>query len=317
LIEGSLADARLYSKVSCHRSNKQEGDSKRAYEKWACMVPLHTSVEYAALDWPATGDIDSGDAYARYAELYDALHGDLVADAQFYLTAARAHVAKTEKILELGVGTGRLTAHLLNDGHHVVGVDSSEEMIARAAEKFGDNVGLELQCADVRGFALDYRTFPLAIAPYGMTAHLLTDADRVAAFRCVYAHLRPGGAFIFDDCPSWMGGAEEDTALHVSVVHDDPSGGKLRLMTNTIEAADEPLSVRYDIIDRLNTAGHVRTRTIVRVVFRNIALKNELSLLAQAGFTRVDALGGFDGRTLDEAQPTLNSRLILRCYRDA
>jgi SAM-dependent methyltransferase len=281
------------------------------------MVPLHTSVENAALDWPATGDIDCGDAYARYAELYDALYGDLVADTQFYLTAARAHVAQTEKILELGAGTGRLTAHLLHDGHHVVGVDSSEEMLARAAGKLGYNSRLELQCADVREFALDYRMFPLAIAPYGMTAHLLTDGDRLAAFRCVYAHLKPGGAFIFDDCPSWMADAEVDTALRVSVVRDDPSGGKLRLMTNTIEAADEPLSVRYDIIDRLNAAGHVRARTIVRVVFRNIALKKELLLLAQAGFTRVDALGGFDGRTLDEARPTTNSRLILRCYRDA
>jgi SAM-dependent methyltransferase len=206
---------------------------------------------------------------------------------------------------------------LLQDGHYIVGIDSSEEMLARAAEKLGSNSRLELQCGDVRAFTLDHRTFPLAIAPYGMTAHLLTDADRLAAFRCVYAHLKPGGAFIFDDCPSWMADAEEDTALRVSVVRDDPSGGTLRLMTNTIQAADEPLSVRYDIIDRLNTAGHVRTRTIVRVVFRNIALKNELSLLAQAGFTRVDVLGSFDGRMLDEAHPTANSRLILRCYRDS
>lgn len=270
----------------------------------------------ATLDWPPTGAIDSGDTYGRYAETYDVFFGDVDEDVEFYLAAAKSHVPAHRKLLEIGVGSGRLTERLLDNGHRVVGIDASPEMLSLAAERFGRNERVELRSGDIRDLTIDGAAFPLAIAPYGMVAHLLTDDDRLAAFRNVFALLDPGGVFIFDDCPVWLGKPDDGTTLNVAPIRDDRDGpGTLRLMTNTIEAAEGELSARYDFIDRLDQNGRVLKRTIVRIVFRNIMLPAELQLLKQAGFGRVDVLGGFDGRPFDATQPGTQTRLVLRCHR--
>jgi SAM-dependent methyltransferase len=284
------------------------------------VVTLHSNLDApieGALDWPSLTAVDACETYDRWADTYDALYGDLDVDAQFYLASAKTYLPAAEKLLEIGVGTGRLTAHLLLGGHRVVGLDTSGRMLQLAAERFRGNDRLELVCGDVRTFHVEGASFPLVIAPYGMVAHLLTDADRLAAFRAIYAHLKPGGVFIFDDCPSWMQPSVA-TELRVSVGQGDPDGeGSVRLMTNTVEAAAGSLSIRYDFIDRLDRSGRVLKRTVVRIVFRNIALADELELLVRAGFDRVDILGGFDGLPLDMANPAAQTRLVLRCHRAA
>jgi SAM-dependent methyltransferase len=270
-----------------------------------------------ALDWPSPGEIDASDAYDRWAEFYDSIYGDLVDDARFYLAAAEALVSSNDRLLEIGVGTGRLTAHLLERGHRIVGVDTSAQMLALALERFGATERLELMHGDVREFTAGGAAFALAIAPYGMTAHLLSDADRLVAFRNVYTQLKPGGTFIFDDCPSWMHSSGDGTALVLSPLRADPHGnGRIRLMSNTIDASGGQVSLRYDFIDRLDDRGRVLQRSMVRIVFRNIDLATELRLLGEAGFERVDVLGGFDGRPLDAENPAANSRLILRAHRN-
>jgi SAM-dependent methyltransferase len=271
-----------------------------------------------ALDWPSPGEIDSSEAYNRWAEFYDSVYGDLDNDARFYLAAAEELVSRDDRLLEIGVGTGRLTTHLLERGHRIVGLDTSAQMLSLAAERFALAERLELVLGDVRDFTRLGPAFALAIAPYGMTAHLLTDDDRLAAFRNVHAQLKPGGVFIFDDCPNWMQPANDGTTLTVSPLREDPQGtGQIRLMSNTVDAADAQVSLRYDFIDRLDETGRVLQRSIVRIAFRNIPLAAELRLLEQAGFCRVDVLGGFDGRPLDVANPAANSRLVLRAHRAA
>jgi SAM-dependent methyltransferase len=268
------------------------------------------------LGWPPDDALAANDTYARYADVYDALFDDLDTDASFYIAAADSHVSPPQRLLEIGVGTGRLTARLLDAGHHVVGLDSSSHMLARAIDRFGAAPQLELVLGDVRAIDLPGDAFLLAIAPYGMVAHLLTNADRFAAYRSIYDNLAPGGVFLFDDRPSWLAAVEDGTALHVARVRETSDGDRIRLMTNTIDAADAPVSVRYDFVDRIDAAGRLKKRTVVRIAFRNIALADELELLARAGFERVDVLGGFDGRPLDMTAPGADARLVLRCYRD-
>jgi SAM-dependent methyltransferase len=238
------------------------------------VIPTTPSSAFAddrsVLDWPPAADAPPADTYASYADVYDLLYDDVDDDIAFYLAAAGTHVPAGRALLEIGVGTGRLTARLLAAGHRVAGIDASR-----------------LMCGDIRNLALG-ATFPLAIAPFGMVAHLLTDADRLAAYRNVYAHLEPGGAFIFDDCPLWLSGPAEDHALVSTRVRPEPNGnGTIRLLSNTIAIAGEPLSVRYDYIDRLDRDGRVARRTVARIVFRDITVAEELALLGAAGFARV------------------------------
>ena len=50
-----------------------------------------------------------------------------------------------ERVLDLGCGSGELTAQIAARGAHVVGVDASPEMVARARERFP---GLDVRLAD-------------------------------------------------------------------------------------------------------------------------------------------------------------------------
>lgn len=269
------------------------------------------------LDWPPPDGEPHEDEYARYAEIYDALFSDLEDDTEFYVAAAHSSPRPESKILEIGIGTGRLTRRLLEAGTRIVGIDSSSTMLALAAAKLvTSNGALRLVHADVRSARLGMK-FHLAIAPYGMAAHLITNADRLAAFQNVYEHLEPNGVFIFDDCPSWLKGSDDTSLSLLKMRFDSGSNATVRLMSNTVEAADRPVSVRYDLIDWLNTEGRVLRRMVVRIVLRNIGLAEELALLREAGFHEVELLGDFDGRPFNVNAPTANSRLILRCHRAA
>lgn len=267
------------------------------------------------LDWPTPDDqLDA--VYAAYAPIYDALFQDSLADAEFYLRCAAERLAPGDTILELGVGTGRLTDQFLAAGFRVVGVDSSADMLARAAARlapYGDRCRLVHD--DMRALQLGER-YPLIVAPFGTVAHLLTDADRARTFRGVHDHLAPGGVFTFDDLPGWVAGAAAGTTLDLRCESRDPhTGQRIRLQTNLVDAAAAPVSVRYDFIDWLADDDRVARRVVVRVVFRNIALEDELALLAGAGFERVELQGDFAGAPLDRDHPSANARLVVHCHR--
>ena len=269
------------------------------------------------IDWPPKQSSNPGAEYVQYAQIYDALFDDLNDDVRFYTGLARREISTGGEILELGIGTGRLAEKLILAGHNLTGIDVSTEMLARAQIRLAPyKERCSLVQADVRTLSLD-RQFSLVVAPYGMVAHLLTDEDRRAAFRSIYKHVRPGGVFCFDDMPDWLAGPEDSTRLELSKTGTDPATGlPVRLMTNLIPVADEPLSVRYDIIDWLK-GDRVSRRLIVRVVFRNVALKDELRMLEEAGFEKVELLGGFDGRPFDANHLPKNKRLIYCCRRAA
>lgn len=267
------------------------------------------------LDWP-DNDIIPGAEYELYSEVYDVLFEDLGQDIGFYTRAAADLLEPGGSILELGTGTGRLTRRLLEAGYTITGVDPSPHMLAHARERlacYGERI--TLVTSDAQSMKLG-RRFPLAVAPFAMVSHLYTDADRLAVFRNVYDHLEPGGTFLFDDMPSWLAGATDGSSLdHFRTGQDPASGMSVRLMTNTMDVADSPLSLRYDFIDWLNADHQVARRMIVRVQFRNISLADEVALLKQAGFESIEMLGGFDGRAFCHEDLTNNSRLIFRCQR--
>lgn len=105
-------------------------------------------------------------------------------------------------ILELGVGDGRIALPLAGDGHEVVGVDLSANMLegleARRAEVAEE---LSTRVTAVRGDSREIRLerrFPLVLCPFNGFAHQLDATDQRAFFDTVKAHLAPGGTFAFD-----------------------------------------------------------------------------------------------------------------------
>jgi trans-aconitate methyltransferase len=120
------------------------------------------------------------------ANLYDAKHAfvwkygaELVA-----LLAPRAG----ERILDIGCGTGHLTAQIADFGANVVGTDRSAEMIHSARQAYPH---LQFEVADARD--LQYRGEFDAVFSNAVL-HWIPEPERV--IRNVGNALRPGGRFV-------------------------------------------------------------------------------------------------------------------------
>ena len=93
-----------------------------------------------------------------------------------------------ERILDLGCGTGHLTAAIADAGATVVGLDHSAEMLAQARAAYP-------RLSFVQGDARDF-TFPEPFDAVFSNAvlHWVRQPERV--IRCVHDALRPGGRFV-------------------------------------------------------------------------------------------------------------------------
>lgn len=99
-------------------------------------------------------------------------------------------------VLELGCGSGRLTAHLLAAGHRVVATDASAAMLALAASNLGSD-------ADVRRLVLPGDPLPPAdaVVSVGHVLNYLPDEASIdEALAAVAGALRPGGVLALDLC---------------------------------------------------------------------------------------------------------------------
>lgn len=98
--------------------------------------------------------------------------------------------AAGERILDLGCGTGQLSAAIAKCGAKVTGIDSASEMIERAR---GNYPHLQFEVADARQF----RTPESYDAVFSNAAlHWIKDADAVAV--TIALSLRPSGRLVAD-----------------------------------------------------------------------------------------------------------------------
>jgi SAM-dependent methyltransferase len=134
-------------------------------------------------------------AYDKIARLYDPWSRSVVEDVSFYVEEA---TRAGGRVLELGVGTGRIAVPIAAAGVPVVGVDLSAGMLAVARERAElAGVELDLRQGDMREPPVD-GPFSLVLIPFRSLLHMETDADRRTVLRAVARILGPGGRFVFD-----------------------------------------------------------------------------------------------------------------------
>ena len=93
-----------------------------------------------------------------------------------------------ESILDLGCGTGQLTARIAEAGAAVRGIDADAVMITKAQQNYPD---LQFAQADARSFQVDS---PVDAVFSNAVLHWVKEAD--AAIQCIYQALKPGGRFV-------------------------------------------------------------------------------------------------------------------------
>jgi predicted RNA methylase len=136
------------------------------------------------------------DEYAPFAEIYEEWSAPMTEDVPFYVELART---VDGPIVELAVGTGRVAIPVAEEtGRPVIGIDSSEAMLAKASDAAERaNVELDLRAGDMRELSLD-EPAALIYCPYRALLHLPTWADRRRVFERVAAALEPGGLFAWN-----------------------------------------------------------------------------------------------------------------------
>jgi SAM-dependent methyltransferase len=137
-------------------------------------------------------------AYDPIARLYDPWSSSVIEDISFYVEEALA--AGGGPVVELGVGTGRIAIPTAMAGVHVIGVDSSGEMLAvcqERAKEAGIADRLDLRLGDLRSPPVD-EFVSLVTCPFRAYLHLATDEERLEALHAANALLRPGGRLVFD-----------------------------------------------------------------------------------------------------------------------
>ena len=105
-------------------------------------------------------------------------------------------LAGSGRVLELGIGTGRIALPLAQRGVPVHGIELSKAMAARLGEKpGGEDIGVTI--GDFATTTVD-GTFSLAYLVFNTILNLTTQEAQVACFRNVAAHLEPGGCFVIE-----------------------------------------------------------------------------------------------------------------------
>ncbi|MBS0261900.1 MAG: methyltransferase domain-containing protein [Planctomycetes bacterium] len=95
-----------------------------------------------------------------------------------------------ERILDLGCGTGHLTAQIAESGASVLGLDSSSEMIGQARAA---NPGIRFDVADARTFAVEK---PFDAVFSNAVLHWVKPPEQAVAR--IHAALRPGGRLVVE-----------------------------------------------------------------------------------------------------------------------
>ncbi|PWW38688.1 MULTISPECIES: class I SAM-dependent methyltransferase [Paenibacillus] len=124
---------------------------------------------------------------------YDLEFGGETGKYDFFLELAKSHPGN---VLELACGTGLTTIYLAEAGIQITGVDIVEPMLAYARHKAKD-LPVEFIEADARTFESDQRFSMIYLTGNAFQA-FLSDEDQIALLQTVYAHLEPGGIFVFE-----------------------------------------------------------------------------------------------------------------------
>lgn len=186
------------------------------------------------------------------------------------------------RILDIACGTGVCAVLFGKAGHDVVALDSSEQMLEVARQRFTkEQMDIEVLQADMSDFSIEGKV-DLVTCLFDSVNNLLEEDELESCFRCVADSLKESGLFIFD----------MNTEFGLSTLWGDKTivkeeGPVLSIWRNTwdprrnLATLDLTLFVsENDISDRFTRIDEVH-------VERSYSLKFVAALLRRAGLTDV------------------------------
>ena len=143
---------------------------------------------------------DVMEQYSTFAEVYDTFMDNVPYDEWIKNIARnlKEHKIDDGLVLDLGCGTGTVTEGLAALGYDMIGVDSSEDMLAIAMEKnVKSGFDILYLCQDIVDFEL-YGTVRAIVSCCDTLNYITEKEDLLQVFKWVNNYLEPDGVFIFD-----------------------------------------------------------------------------------------------------------------------
>lgn len=140
-------------------------------------------------------------AYGPLAPVYDKFTNDINYDAfvDFYESAFQRRSKSVHTILDVGCGTGTLTALLAKRGYELIAADASSDMLCIAQEKFAEMPDVMpplFLCQSMTTLDL-YGTVDAAVSCLD-SVNYLPPKDLPELLRRLHLFIEPDGLFIFD-----------------------------------------------------------------------------------------------------------------------
>ena len=237
--------------------------------------------------------------YDQFADLYDHQYDLYRDDLHFY---AGLGERAGGPVLEIGAGTGRVTAFLARRGVDITGLEPSGRMIERGRERAAkDTLRVTFAQGDVRTFQHEQK-YALAIAPFNALMHLYTPNEQLQALENIHAHLHSGAPFAFDLYVPRFG--KMSTLRHEGETFHAPDGRR----------TDVFLVQRHDRVrQHITTEYHVDTTapdgTLTRrhyTLTQRYYTRYEVEwLLRFAGFESPRVTGSFQGGPLERGSDVM------------
>ena len=230
------------------------------------------------------------DIYTK-PELYDAIHQNYSWDKDLITTIAEK---ARGPVLELAAGTGRLAQLILDLRLDYTGIDTSNEFLNMAIEKYGDRAAFHQN--DMSQFDLDQQ-FNFIFIGFNSFLHNLTDKDASQCLRSVYDHLTDEGTFFisaFVPDPSFL--YREEGRLYPATSHFNFDGSLCRIMeTNDFDEESQINSLTW----RLERDGELESEKYQHSMRMFYPHMMDI-LLSGAGLVIKEKLGDYDGSPMDE-----------------
>jgi len=169
------------------------------------------------------------DDVAREYAAFDFL---LPAEAVVFDGLERSGVLSDSRVLDIGIGGGRTTAHLLGRCAAYVGMDVSEAMVdATRARTAADTSPPSLTRADARSLPFPARSFDVVLFSFNGLDGVGDHEERLHCLREIRRVCAPGAAFVFSsDNLCFVEQRLSPTRLAAGVLRNALSGETLRVL---------------------------------------------------------------------------------------
>jgi SAM-dependent methyltransferase len=218
---------------------------------------------------------------AIYDELYLTPRFDPLAAVEFLAALARGR-----RVLELGIGTGRIAVPLAARGVRVHGIDASRAMLEKLRAKPG---GAEIP-VEIGNFA-DVKIggrFSLVFVAFNTFFGLLTQEDQVRCFMRVAKRLIPDGAFVIEAFVPDLSRFDRGQRTSTTTISDQ----RTILEVSQLDQAAQRVRAEHIVFDADGTH-----RYPLEIRF---AYPAELDLMARlAGMRLRERWGGWDRRAFN------------------